>query len=131
MAHEKELFTEVTELRNQAETARQSQNVDSISKSEGALTMAVNGLLARAEAYPDLKASENFKQLMGRVSIIEDSITDRREFYNESATILNTRKQQFPDMIVANTFGFTIKTLYEVAPAEKEGVNLKNLFDKN
>lgn len=131
MNHENDLFTKVTKLRNEAETARQSQDVNSISKSEGVLTLAVNGLLARAEAYPDLKASENFQQLMGRVSTIEDSITDRREFYNESANILNTKRDQFPAMIVARGFGFAEKSLYEVEEGKKGTVDVAKLFDKN
>lgn len=130
MNHESTLFKEVTDLRMQAETARKSQNVEEISKSENALNLAVNGLLARAEAYPDLKSSANFQQLMGRVSVIEDTITDKREFYNDSATILNTRRDQFPAMIVASMFGFTAKSLYEVEESKKGNVDLKSLFDK-
>lgn len=129
MDHESTLFTQVTELRMQAETARTSQKVKDISKSEGALTLAVNGLLARAEAYPDLKSSANFQQLMGRVSVLEDTITDKREFYNESVNILNTRRDQFPDMIVARMFGFTEKELYVVEESEKAQIDLKKLFN--
>jgi len=130
MNHENDLFTKVTALRNEAETARQSQDVNNISKSEGALTLAVNGLLAKAEAYPDLKSSANFQQLMGRVSTLEDSITDRREFYNESVNILNTRRDQFPAMIVARGFGFAAKPLYEVEAGQKGSVDVGSLFNK-
>ncbi len=130
MDHESTLLTEVTELRMQAETARKSENVEDIAKSEGALSLAVNGLLARAEAYPDLKASANFQQLMGRVSVIEDTLTDKREFYNDSATILNTRRDQFPAMIVARMFGFAARSLYVVEESQKGNVDLKSLFDK-
>jgi len=131
MGHESELFTQVTELRMQAETARKSQDVNEVSKSEGALNLAVSGLLARAEAYPDLKSSANFQQLMGRVSTIEDSITDRREFYNESVNILNTRRDQFPAMIVARAFGFAAKSLYEVEAGQKGTVDIGGLFNKD
>lgn len=130
MSHESTLLTQVTELRMQAETARKSQKVDDISKSEGALTIAVNGLLARSEGYPDLKASANFQQLMGRVSVIEDTITDKREFYNDSTNILNTRRDQFPAMIVARLFGFNKRDLYVVEASQKSQVDLKQLFDK-
>ena len=81
-----------------------------------------------AEAYPELRANENFMQLQTRISQLENAIADRREFYNESVNINNVRIEQFPDAIVAKLFHFEAKPLLEFSTAEKADVDVKALF---
>ena len=63
-------------------------------------------LFAISEAYPDLKANQNFQHLQNRITGLEDAIADRREYYNDSVNINNVRIEQFPDLIVARMFNF-------------------------
>ena len=128
MSYEQEVLEKVTTLRNEAETARRDGDVGTVTRKEGALGLAVGGLLARAEAYPDLKAAETFRQLLGRISALEESISDRREFYNEAVNINNIRREQFPDMLVAKPFGFGARPLFEAEPEATKNVDMKSLF---
>ena len=128
MAHEREVIDAVTTGRERAEAARQTGDAQAIGKSEAALGAALTGLFARAEAYPDLKAVKTFNDLMGRISILQDSISDRREYFNEAVNLNNIRRDQFPDLIVARLFGFGAKQLFEVPEAEKGDVDVKSLF---
>jgi LemA protein len=86
---------------------------------------ALKSLFALAEAYPDLKANQNFTQLQQRVSALENEIADRREFYNESVTINNARIQQVPYVFLAGTLSMTQREMYKVAPAEKVSPEIK------
>jgi LemA protein len=88
------------------------------------LTGAVRGLLAVAENYPDLKASQNFVQLQQRVSALEGQIADRREFFNESVNVYNIRIRQIPDKIVAGMLQLTPRTMFQVAPSDREDVKI-------
>ena len=81
-----------------------------------------------AEAYPDLKANDNFQHLQGRISGLENAIADRREFYNESVNTNNIRIEQFPDVIIARHLGFKSRDLLEFSEEEKADVNMKELF---
>lgn len=128
MSYEKDVLEEVTRLRNAAETARRDGDVGAVTRTEGPLGIAVSGLLARAEAYPDLKAAEAYRQLLGRISVLEDSISDRREFYNEAANINNIRREQVPDMLVAKPFGFGARPLFVAEPAATAKADMKEMF---
>jgi LemA protein len=86
---------------------------------------ALKSLFALAEAYPDLKANQNFTQLQQRVSALENEIADRREFYNESVTINNARIQQVPYVFLAGTLSMTQRETYKVAPSEKVSPEIK------
>jgi LemA protein len=86
---------------------------------------ALKSLFALAEAYPDLKANQNFTQLQQRVSALENEIADRREFYNESVTINNARIQQVPYVFLAGTLSMTQREMYKVAAAEKASPEIK------
>ena len=92
------------------------------------LRQGLGRIFAVAEAYPELRANENFMQLQTRISQLENAIADRREFYNESVNINNVRIEQFPDAIVARLFHFTAKPLLEFSTAEKADVDVKALF---
>ncbi len=91
----------------------------------GALSGAVRGLLAVAEAYPDLKSSQNFLQLQQRVSGLEENISDRREFYNNSVNVLNIRIQQIPDCFLAPVLGLKARTMYQISESDKQDVAIK------
>lgn len=129
MAYEAETLAEIIRLRDQAETARQDANPLALGEIEPGLTAAVSGLLARAEEYPDLKASVTFRQLLARISILEEAISDRREFYNEAVNLNNIRRELFPDMLVARWFGFNAHVLLQIDDAEKADLSMKTLFN--
>lgn len=128
MSYESELLEKITVLRTQAETDRSGSKLAELSQSEGELGVALTDLFARAEAYPDLKAESSFKQLSSRISTLQDSITDRREFYNEAVKINNTRRDQFPELLISRLFDFTSFELYHVQEHYKKDIDLKNLF---
>jgi LemA protein len=88
-------------------------------QAEGALTGALRGLFALAESYPQLRAAENFGQLQGTLSQIEEAIQNARRYYNAVVRDLNTRIQQFPSNIVAGMFGFKNREFFEAPDAER------------
>ena len=128
MKFETETLEKVMQARNQVASARESQNMAGLGQAEGMLRMGLGNLFAVAEAYPDLKANENFQHLQTRISSLESAIADRREFYNESVNINNIRIEQFPDIIVARLFKFEARELLEFTEAEIQDVNVKELF---
>jgi LemA protein len=128
MKFEKETLEKVMQARSQVSSARQSQDMASLGSAEGMLRMGLGNLFAVAEAYPELKANDNFQHLQGRISGLESAIADRREFYNESVNINNTRIEQFPDIIVARLLNFKERDLLEFEQQEIQDVNLSSLF---
>jgi len=94
------------------------------------LSGALKSLFALAESYPELKANQNFLQLQGRVTQLENSIADRREFYNESVTILNTRIQQIPYVFFAGMVKAVAREMYKVAAAERVSPEINFEFPK-
>ncbi len=125
---EQETLQRVIEARSQVQSARESQNIGALGEAEGALRMGLGKLFAVAEAYPELKANENFMQLQQRITSLENAIADRRELYNESVNINNVRVEQFPDAIIARMFSFDFKPLLEFSTVEKADVDMKQLF---
>jgi LemA protein len=89
---------------------------------------ALKSLFALAEAYPDLKANQNFTQLQQRVTALENEIADRREFYNESVTINNARIQQIPYVFFAGMLAMSARQLSKVEEAEKAPPEIKFAF---
>ena len=81
-------------------------NVAAVGAAEQQLRTGVGQLFAVAENYPQLKSDETFKHLQARISGLEESIADRREFYNDQVNLNNIRIKVFPDAIIANAFGF-------------------------
>ena len=98
MKYEGDTFERVTKARSQY---AQAQNVDQKVEASAAVSGAVGRLLATAENYPELKANNNFMQLQTRISELESQIADRREFYNDSVNVFNTRIQEMPDALLA------------------------------
>ncbi len=128
MKYEQETLEKVMTARNQVASARESHNMGALGAAEGALRGMLCNLFAVAEAYPELKANENFQHLQGRISGLENAIADRREFYNDSVNLNNVRIEQFPDVIVARTFNFQPADLLEFDAAEIADADVKQLF---
>jgi LemA protein len=129
MEFEQDTLEKVMRARSQVSEARESEDVAGLGLAEGALRMGLGKLFALAEDYPDLKANDNFQHLQGRISSLESTIADRREFYNESVNINNIGIEQFPDIIVARVLGFGPRELLEFDSAEVADVNLGGLFN--
>jgi LemA protein len=129
MKFEQGTLEKVMEARSRVSQARQNQDVPGLGMAEGALRMGLGQLFALAEDYPELRANENFQHLQGRISALENTIADRREFYNESANINNIGIETFPDLIVARLFRFGARDLLEFEATEIVDVSVKELFD--
>ncbi|MGE0072246.1 MAG: LemA family protein [Thiomonas sp.] len=128
MHFEQETLERVVRARSQVQQAREVGDVRSLGRAEGALRSGLNALFAVAEAYPDLKTNETFQHLQARISALEESIADRREFYNAAVNANNVRIEQFPDVIVARLLAFGPAEPFRVASAERADVDLKGLF---
>ncbi|MBR7042240.1 MAG: LemA family protein [Bacilli bacterium] len=115
--HEEGTFTAVIEARNKAVNAG---TVNEKIEANNELTGALNKLFALAEAYPDLKANENFLQLQTDLKDTEDKITYARQFYNDSAMGFNNLVQMFPSNIVASIFGFKKFEYFKAEEKDKE-----------
>ena len=129
MKFEQETLEKVMQARSRVSEARQNQDVPGLGLAEGALRLGLGQLFALAEDYPELRANENFQHLQGRISTLENTIADRREFYNESSNINNIAIETFPDLIVARLFGFGPRDLLEFEASETADVNVKELFE--
>jgi LemA protein len=123
-SHERQTLEAVINARNRAVSA-QSAGPAERGQAEGALTTALRGLFALAEAYPQLRAAENFAQLQNTLAQIEDAVQNARRYYNAVVRDLNTRVQQFPSNIVAGMFGFANREFFEIADAEREVPKVK------
>lgn len=99
-----------------------ADTVSQKAKASGAISSALSGLFALAENYPDLKSNNNFLQLQNRISHLEESLADRREFYNDSVNNYNIRIQQIPDLFVANFLRFDCEDLFQVPEEERQDV---------
>lgn len=120
--HEKELFEKVTEARANAISAK---DVNEHAKAEGELSKTLKSIFAVAEAYPELKANENFAKLQDELTDTEDKIQAARRFYNANVRELNIAVQSFPSSIIANLFNFDKKELFELTEeAAKEPVKV-------
>ena len=129
MGFEQETLEKVMQARSAVASAREKGDVGSLGPAETQLRLGLGNLFALAEAYPDLKANENFKHLKNRISGLEDAIADRREFYNESVNANNVRIEQFPDVLIARVLGFSARELLEFSEEEKKDVDIKALFN--
>jgi LemA protein len=122
-AHEKEVFQKVTEARTQAMGAG---TVGEQGKAENMLSGALKSLFAVAEAYPDLKANQNFMMLQEELAGTESKIAYARQFYNDTVMKFNTKQQVFPSNIIANMFNFQEREYFEIEEAEaKEPVKVQ------
>lgn len=123
--HEREAFENVTQARAQALSAEQSGNPAEIAKAENMLSGTLKSLFAVAEAYPDLKANQNFLELQRELSDTENKIQAARRFYNGNVRDLNTAVESFPSNIVANMFHVSKREFFELdEAAAKEPVKV-------
>ncbi|MDP1707111.1 MAG: LemA family protein [bacterium] len=113
--HESTVFQKVTEARAQAMHAG---NLAEQGASENMLSDALKSLFAVSEAYPDLKANQNFLQLQKELGDTEDKIQASRRFYNTTVMTLNTAEQSFPGNIIASLFSFKPMDLFELGSAD-------------
>ena len=113
-AHEKSTLEEVVELRNRAQ-AVPTGDVAGRAAAEGLLGQALGRIVALAEAYPELKANENFMELHRSLDTIEGEIQMSRRYYNGAARDLNVKVDSFPSNLVASQFGFTKAGYFEIA----------------
>ena len=110
-AHEKEAFEKVVAARAKATSAT---GVHDVAAADGALTQALRGLLAVAEAYPDLKASANFLQLQDELATTENKVAFSRQFYNDSVRSLNQTIKTFPGNLFGGVAKVNAREFYEV-----------------
>jgi len=119
--HEKSVFENVTKARAAVMGAA---GVAEKAKAENALSKTLKSILAVAENYPQLRASENFKMLQEELSGIENKIAYARQFYNDSVMSYNTSIQTVPTNIVAGIFGFAPREFFKTEGAERENVKV-------
>ncbi|WFS01427.1 LemA family protein [Rhizobium tumorigenes] len=111
--HEKSTLEEVVSLRNQAQ-AVPSGDVAARGVAEGLLGQALGRVMALAEAYPDLKANQNFSELQASLETMESKLQMARRYYNGAARDLNVKVESFPNNLVAGPFGFAKRPYFEV-----------------
>ena len=116
--HEREVFEEVTRARSVAAGATGSPAQQAAA--EGPFVAALGKLFAVAEAYPDLKANQNFLALQAELSNTEDRLQTSRRFYNGNVRDYNRRVQAFPSLVIARSFGFKEEEFFEVDEALRE-----------
>ena len=121
MTHERETLEAVTKARS---AYSQTASIDQKAKAENQITAALGRLFAVAEQYPDLKANQEFLNTQQRTSALENTIADRREFYNDSVNLYNIRIEQVPALWVAQQIGYRTRPLLTVAQTDREDVHL-------
>jgi len=121
MQYERETLQTLTEARAKYALAT---TVGQKALASGSLSDSVQRLFAVAENYPDLKANVSFLQLQKRITELESQIADRREFYNDSINLFNTRIQEMPDSLLAGVMGLKQRAMFQVSASEKAAVNV-------
>ena len=122
MSHEKDTFEKITALRTES---YDSMPMDKKINVNEQLSQSISRLLAVAENYPDLKASQNFSELNANLTKIEEDIANSRKYYNGAVRSLNNKVEMFPSNIVANMFGFKKAKMFEAKEEEKENVKVE------
>lgn len=120
--HEKDTLEEVVELRN---STYDKMSDDEKIKTNEQLSSSISKIMVLAEAYPDLKANENFKNLSKELSKVEDDIANSRKYYNGVVRIYNNNVEMFPSNIFARLFGYKSKSMFEASAKERENVKVE------
>ena len=115
-AHERGTFDEVTQART---SAQQAQGPQAQAQAENVLTQALGKLFAVAEAYPQLRATENFQQLQAQLSETESNIAVSRQVYNDTVQTYETARETLPSSLVAGMFGFSERQYFEIEEAAR------------
>src|SRR5262249_38358128 len=119
-AHERQTLEAVTQARNNAVSAQQAGGPAAQAQAENVLTGALRQLFAVAEAYPDLKANQNFLNLQEELTTSEDRVAYARQFYNDSVLGYNNKRQSFPSNIIAGMFNFQPREFFEAEQGATE-----------
>ena len=120
--HEKEDFQNVTKARS---SLMKAESLTEKAEANNAVSNALKSLFAVAEAYPDLKASQNFQELQRQLEDTEDKIAYSRQFYNSNVLDYNTKVRSFPSNVVANIFGFKEVEFFQTTEEERKNVQVK------
>jgi LemA protein len=116
-AHERQTFEEVTAART---AAQQAQGVVEQAQAENMLTAALGRLFAVAEAYPQLRATENFQQLQAQLSDVEQNIAVSRQVYNDTVLSYDNALETFPSSVIAGLFHFNPREYFQTEEATRE-----------
>lgn len=120
--HEESILEEVTKLRSASYDNMSDKDKVEVNQK---LSQGVAKLIAIGEAYPELKANENFNNLSNELSKIEEDIANSRKYYNATVRTMNDKVQMFPSNIVANIFGFKTAEMFEVNETQRENVKVQ------
>jgi len=115
--HERELLERITQARA---AVMQATGINEKIQADTQLTQALQGLRVQVEAYPDLKANQNFLQLQNEISDIENKLAAARRYFNGATRELNTGIESFPANIIARNFGFTRQPMYELSSEQRQ-----------
>ncbi|NMC31865.1 MAG: LemA family protein [Veillonellaceae bacterium] len=121
-AHEQEVLEKVTQARSMVQSA---QSIEQRQQAENQLTNTLRSLFAVAEAYPQLKANDNFRDLQQQLTVLEEKIAFARQFYNDTTMKFNTTIQSFPTNLLAGMFGFQALPYFEVDDVQRQAVQVK------
>lgn len=120
--HESSTFENIVKARNMAMGA---QSLEARAQGENMLTGTLKSLFALAENYPELKANQNFLDLQGQLSAIENDIVNARKYYNAIVRDFNIAREAFPSVIVANMMHLEKKQMFEIEDAERQNVKVQ------
>jgi LemA protein len=126
MQHESKTLTDISALRARATSGGLSS--DEAVDVNNRMSQALRGLMVQVEAYPNLRASENFQQLQASLNEIEEQLSAARRAFNAAVTDLNNAVEMFPTNIIAGMAGFKRRTLFEIPEEERQNVSVKELF---
>ena len=119
--HEKDTLEEITKLRG---NIYDDMSNDEKIKTNLKLNRDIDKIMLLVESYPELKASDNFKDLSDKLVKIEDDIANSRKYYNGTVRIFNNKVEMFPNNIFAKIFGFKSKSMFEVKDTDKENIEV-------
>jgi LemA protein len=125
---EQRTLESVMQARSAVFAASQNRNIEALGSAETQLRTGLGQINAVAEAYPELKANDNFQHLLSRITVLENTIADRREYYNDSVNLNNVRIEHFPDTLIARLFGFGPFKLLRFTSEQTADVDMTRLF---
>jgi len=128
MAYEEELLSRLVEAREGVERASSPRE---LAEADARVREAVSAFNARAEDNPELQSAANARQLQVEIAKLEEEISDRREFYNDSVTLYNTRIQQVPYVAFAGLMGYTHRELFEASGEEVADVDVGGALSRD
>lgn len=128
MSYEKETLENIIKARTQAISASHNHDIKSLNESESIIRKSLGKIFALAEQYPELKANTSFQHLQSRISSLEDSISDRREFFNSSINAYNIKINIFPDNVIAGILNYKKLDLLEFSDEETLDIDVNKTF---